>query len=244
MKKLSIVAVDDEQDAVSLLKLELAKMPDLVEKVDCFTNPYDTIKYLNQNKTDVLLLDVEMPQLNGFELLDMLRPVQCSIIFITAYDRYAIKAFRYHALDYITKPVDSDLLKLVILKAAEKKWLEIQQKEWQRYMQKRVLDRLALTTSKGVVFVDLKEICCIEASDSYSIIHLKNGNKIINSRSLKEMEYLVEENDLVRVHRQYIVNLREIIQLNRTEGTLTLSNDMTVSVSREQKDMILDRFRR
>lgn len=243
MKKLNTIIIDDEDDAVKLLTLELGKMQDRIRLQASFTNPEDALQYIKTKTPDLVFLDIEMPHLNGFELLNNLHEINFSVVFITAYDKFAIKAFRYQALDYITKPIDADLLKEAIEKASRQKINNEQLKELNHTRKFNTISKIAIPGSKGLHFIALKEICCIEASDNYANIYLANGHKMMCNRSLKEMEQLLDEEIFFRIHRQYIVNLEQVTQLSKTEGLLTLSNNMTVSVSREQKDKLMLRFK-
>jgi two-component system LytT family response regulator len=243
MKKLKTIIIDDEKDAVQLLSLELLKMQDRVKLIASFNSPLDAVAHLKNNEIDLLFLDIDMPNMNGFELLNQLQPFNFAVVFVTAYDKFAIKAFRYQALDYITKPVDSLLLADTIDRASKRKISEEQIFELKSSKLQYNLNKIAVPTSKGLIFININDICCIEASDNYSVVHLKNNQKITCSRTLKEMEQIFDEKKFFRVHRQFIVNLEEVVHLNKSEGLLSLSNQMVVSVSREQKENLVLRYK-
>lgn len=244
MKKMKTILLDDEKDAIRLLSMELQKISDEIEIVASFTNARDAVDFMMKNPPDLLFLDVEMPQMNGFDVLDQLGDFRFSVVFVTAYDRYAIKAFRYHALDYITKPFETEALRDAIQRAKSNQVTTEQFAGLGKATKSRLLDKIAIPTNKGIIFVEVLDICCIEADNNYSNIHLKSGNKITCSRLLKEMEQIIDDEGFFRVHRQFIVNLREVVHLNKTDSLLTLSNRMVISISREQKEHILEYFRR
>lgn len=243
MKPIKVVIIDDEQDAIQLTKILLQKIDVHTEVTASFSNPESALDFLKTNQPDLILLDVEMPRLSGFELLEKLGVISFGVIFITAYDQYAIKAFRYQAIDYLIKPLSDSLLKEAIQRASANIIMDEQLQELSKMRKGEKINKLAVPTSKGILFISLDEICCIEAADNYSIIHFNNKSPVVTSKTLKDMHSLIDDAFFMRVHRQFVVNLNQVMKMQRTESTITLSNNMNIPISRDQKENLLDHFK-
>jgi two-component system LytT family response regulator len=197
---------------------------------------------------DLVFLDIEMPLMNGFELLEQFKEIPFAVIFTTSYDQYAMKAIRFSALDYLLKPVDPKELVAAIHKvevhktppsAEQFRMLmdQIQQKE-------TGFTKIAVPTFEGFELVPIDQVILCEADDNYTHLHLKNKNKITACRTLKEIEEQLHDFPFfIRVHHSYIVNLNEVTKYIRGQGGyLILSDGATVNVSRSRKDSLMKRF--
>jgi two-component system LytT family response regulator len=196
-------------------------------------------------KPGLVFLDIEMPLMNGFQLLEKVGEIHFGIIFITAYDQYAVRAFRFSALDYLLKPVDTIDLVSAVRKAEQHSRINPRQLELlqQQYATASPPQRIALPHARGLVFVDVRQILYCESDSNYSRCYLQNGEQYLVSKTLGDVQEVLEPQDFVRVHRQFLVNLSHIQKLIKGEGTyLLLSNGSTIPVARQQKDRLLERF--
>lgn len=239
------ILIDDEPDNVQLLALQLTRHCPQVETVGQYTDSTEGLKAIRTLKPSLLFLDIEMPIMNGFQLLEKLGEVTCGIIFITAYDQYAVRAFRFSALDYLLKPVDTIDLVAAVRKAEQVAKINPRQLELlrQNYATSSLPQRIALPHTHGLVFAEVRQIVYCESDSNYSRCYLESGEQYLISKTLGDVQEVLETHDFVRVHRQFLVNLTHIQKLVKGEGTyLLLSNGGTIPVARQQKDRLLERF--
>lgn len=243
MKLLTAVIVDDEEDSVSLLRIQLEKYCPHIGNIYTFNSPLKALEEIELLKPDVVFLDIEMPELNGFQFLEKLMPVPFSVVFITAYNEFAIKAFRFSALDYLVKPIYvNDLIEAVKKAANLGKPSEEQLNLFQRQMQAERINKIAISSLSGIVFINLDDILYIEASSNYSILVLLDGEKVIVSKTLKDVQEILENRNFFRIHRQYIINLNKVKHFNKIDCLLTMENNKQLQVARIQKDKLIERF--
>jgi two-component system LytT family response regulator len=243
MNLLVAYVVDDEIDNLQLLQQLLKKNCPQIGIIECFTNPLKAINAIELHKPDILFLDIEMPQMNGFELLEKIINININVIFITAYNQYAIKAFRLNAIDYLLKPISTIELIDAVEKAIKASSLQVEQLiNVQKEIKGTSTNKIAVTTKNGIDFLDLENIVYIEANGNYSKIYLKNAETFIISKTLKSIQDLFEESFFYRIHRQYIINLKMIKHFNRNECILTMDNKVELPVAKIQKDKLIDKF--
>jgi two-component system LytT family response regulator len=245
MKKLRAILLDDEPYCVKLLAMQLQEHCPEVEIIAQCTDSREGLKAIRTLEPDVVFLDIEMPNLNGFGLLEQLQDISFSLIFVTAYDAFALKAFKFSALDYLLKPVDTEELKAAVAKAAKKGHIDGRQLDllkWQ-YQAGQLPQKLAVPHHGGITFVELKEIIFCEADSNYTKLILSSGKGHLLTKTLREVQEFLEERNFLRVHRQYLVNLDHIKSYMKGEGNyLVMSNDASIPVGRNQKDRLLQRF--
>ncbi len=243
MKALKIVIIDDEADAVNLLMLQLARHCNLND-VSTYTNALLALDELKKSPPDLLFLDIEMPLLNGFELLQQLMPINFAVIFITAYNQYAIKAFKFNAIDYLVKPIDADDLIAAVLRTQTQKALSDKElNAIQKRIKGSLVDKMAISTHEGVSFIDLNEIIYAEADSNYTTLILINDRRFVISKTLKDLQELLEESHFLRIHRQFIINLNHLKHLDRTKSLLTMVNKHELSIARDQKDKLMEMYK-
>ncbi|MFM9911603.1 MAG: LytR/AlgR family response regulator transcription factor, partial [Chitinophagaceae bacterium] len=192
----------------------------------------------------LIFLDIEMPQMNGFEMLNKLTDKNFHIIFTTAYDQYAIKAIKYAAFDYLLKPVDIEELKSAVDKINKiennqtKKQVELLQQNMQH--PKKLLNKLAIPTLEGLLFYEINDIIHLEANSNYTNIYLTNKAKITASKTLKEFEELLPNDIFFRTHHSHVINLNYIKRYIKGDGgQIELQNGTYIDVSRRKKDEFL-----
>ncbi|GAB3048386.1 LytR/AlgR family response regulator transcription factor [Spirosoma pulveris] len=241
------IIVDDEPNAIGLLTLRLAQHCPQVKVVASCTSSRQSIQAILDYRPDLVFLDIEMPQLNGFQVLDAVSEVSFALIFVTAYDRFALKAFRYSAVDYLLKPVDTQELIEAVQKVEKGTKVVPEQMEHLRQQfynpAKPLPDRIALPFQNGVTFVALKEIIYCEADDNYTKFHISDGQHYLVTKSLKEMQEVLEEREFLRIHRQFMINLNQIRKFVRGEGSyVIMNNGQSIPVSRSHRDRLVERF--
>lgn len=243
MKHLTTVIIDDEEDSLNLLRIQIQKHCPQVGIIYTFSSPVKALQELPLLNPDLVFLDIEMPELNGFQFLEKISPINFSVVFITAYNEFAIKAFRFSALDYLVKPVYLDDLIEAVEKAVNVgRSTEEQLNLFQKQLNAKQISKIAVSSLSGIVFVNLQDILFVEASSNYSILVLLNGDKVIVSKTLKDVHEILEDQNFFRIHRQYIVNLNKVKQFNKNDCLLTMENDKQLQVARIQKDKLMDRF--
>jgi len=238
------IIVDDELTAIRSLKWEIENFCKGVEITDSFTDPIAAISAINYLKPDCLFLDIEMPEMDGFQLLNNLEHKNFDLIITTAFDNYAIRAFKANAIDYLLKPIDTDDLLLSIAKIKankEKHTLGIDLENVLKSMiPKKTAKKVALAFSGKTIFVDSEDIMYCKSSGNYSEIFFKGQKKELLSKKLIEVEKLIRNDNFFRVHKSYLVNVTYIKEFIKSDGHyLVLENDTTIPVSRLKKNELL-----
>jgi len=248
------IIIDDEPDNVKLLTLQLNRHCPQVEVVGQHTSSLDGLNAIQTLYPALVFLDIEMPQMNGFQLLERLGSIPFQLIFVTAYDQYAVRAFRFSALDYLLKPVDTVDLIAAVKRAETATQIQPQQLDIMRQYyapgqtdvgptRTTIARRMALPHASGMVFVETSKIVYCEADSNYTRFHLAGGEVYMVAKTLGDVQEVLEAGDFVRVHRQYIVNLAHIQKLVKGEGTyLLMTNGTSIPVARQQKDRLMERF--
>jgi two-component system LytT family response regulator len=241
------VLIDDEQHCRETLSIQLERYcPEVLLLAAC-CSAAEGVKAIAQHQPDVLFLDVEMPHMNGFEMLQKLDKITFDVIFTTGYDSYAIKAIRFSALDYLLKPIDKDELRKAVAKVSAKKGHTMTQQLdilLEKLENKQpLLQKIALPTQDGFELIAVHNIIRCESDSNYTNIYLKNGRRILVSRILKEIEELLDGHSFLRVHHSHVINLEEVARYIRGEGGyVIMSDNSTVNVSRSRKEALLKRF--
>lgn len=245
---LKAIIIDDERHCLETLSLLLNESCPEVEIIDQCNSARKGLESIAKFKPDLVFLDIEMPVMNGFELLEQISAISFAIIFTTSYDQYAIKAIRFSALDYLLKPIDPKELISAVKKVQEGRHLPFAE-QFQMLLKQvngkeTVFNKIAIPTAEGFELIPAANVIFCEASDNYTHFFLKDKTKIISCRTLKEIEEQLHDfTFFVRVHNSYIVNLNEVTKYVRGEGGyLTLSNGSTVNVSRSRKEALLKHF--
>lgn len=238
MADLRAIIVDDEEGARDVLQNLLIRFCEGVDVIAKCNDIVSAIVQINILKPDVVFLDIEMPNYAGFEIVNFIKDIDFEIVFVTAYDQYAIKAFEVSAIDYLLKPVDIERLRNAVTKVKQ-----------QRNLQKQ-LDRLSILSStletkkvKNVIVTDkgqqhiiaLENLIAIEAQESYCILHTTDKN-LIASKNLKHFETILESlPNFFRVHKSWIINKDHLKQYSKTELSVVLSNGLVTKLSKYKK---------
>lgn len=239
MNIINAIIIDDEERARNTLSsLLLSYCPEINVLAACANVP-DGVIAINKHKPDIVFLDIEMPDYNGFELLGFFREIDFDIIFVTAYSEYAIKAFEISAVDYILKPIDIDQLKNSVEKLKQKKMHSQMQEQIQLLKESYRGDdirKIALSMSNGLTFVEITDIVLLEADGAYTTFYLKDGQKIVVSKKLKFYEDILSNRSFFfRTHRSYFINVNFIKKYSRSENAILMDNDFSLAISRDRK---------
>lgn len=244
---MNIVIIDDETYCCEVLQLLLQKYcAELVKHISVFDNAMEGLHYLKKNPPDLLFIDIEMPGLNGFDLLKELGDFSFQVIFTTAYDKYAVRAFRFNAVDYLLKPIDKEELVQALHKAAGKSPEELQRvSRLLRSPQvfKKNPELLAISSMDGITFIEVKDIVYCESDGSYTAFFFNDNRRIQTSKPIKEVEEALNESGFYRVHQSYLINMKHIRKYIRGDGgEVMMSNGKVISVSRQKKQEFLSFF--
>src|SRR4030095_5647603 len=239
--------VDDEPYSCESLATLLERYCTDVKVLDICYSATSALKSINEQKPQLLFLDIEMPHMNGFELLEKLPDIDFELVFTTSYDQYAIKAFRFSALDYLLKPIDQDDLRKAVQKAVNST-SHVSPQQIKVLLEKinhpaLVINKIAMPTLEGLQMLLVESIIHCDADRNYTIINAKNKQKIVASKTLKEIEELLEDYPFIRVHHSHVVNLNEIERYVKGEGGyLLMSNGANIDVSRSRKEYLLKKL--
>lgn len=243
---LEAIIIDDEPDCVKLLALQLKMYCPQVQVVAECTTSESGLTKIKELQPNLVFLDIEMPVINGFQLLEKIGSINFSLVFVTAYDQFAVKAFRFNALDYLLKPIDGKDLKSAVEKALQQRpgALQLQLMKQQLHGgEKYHPDKIALPYQNGVTFTEIKNVLYCEAANNYTRFYVAGSQPCMVSKTLGDIQEVLEERNFVRVHRQYLVNLDHIKKYVRGEGNyLIMSNDENIPVARNKKEKLVERF--
>ncbi|HMR42517.1 MAG TPA: LytTR family DNA-binding domain-containing protein [Saprospiraceae bacterium] len=249
MKKIRAIIIDDEKFCIETLQWEIEQHCPEIQVVETCQSGEEGIRAIRQWSPEVVFLDIEMPYMNAFEMLQALDVIDFDIIFTTAYDQFAIKAIKISALDYLLKPVGGAELRAAVDKLHSKQQKGASGKSIRILMEQLLANQLevqkiALPTIEGFELVRLDQITYVAADSNYSIFHLLSGKKIIISRTLKQVETMLEENDyFFRVHQTYIVNLHHVERYNKgIGGSLQMTDDTLIPVAKSRKEFLIRRL--
>jgi len=239
--------VDDEQDCCESLAVLLERWCPEVKILDICYSGEAAIHSIQERAPQILFLDIEMPFMNGFELLEKLGGIHFELIFTTSYDQYAIKAIRFSALDYLLKPVDREELQKAVQKAAQRNQHPLPQQLDMLLQQLKhptvPLQKIAIPTMEGFQLLAADSIVSCESDSNYTRIYLKDKRKLMAARGLKEMEEILDAYPFIRIHHSHIVNINEVERYVKGEGGyLIMSDGSTINVSRSRKDLLLKRL--
>lgn len=231
--------LDDEPRGSWLLEQKLKKFSDELTIEAIYNTPEAALNEIEALKPQVLFLDVEMPVLNGFQFLEKLGEFSFEIIFTTAYDKYILDALHQSAVDYLLKPIDEEQLEKAI--ARLKNRIAEKQKYVSGLQSKRInKNKLALPTAEGIHLIDKMSVIRIEALNNYSAFIMADNKKIVVSRTLKEYESILTEDNFMRVNRSTIVNLEFVLKYKRGDGgKLELADGSEIDVSPNKKNELM-----
>jgi two-component system LytT family response regulator len=227
---LRVIVVDDEQLARTLLRELLAEHPDVEVIAEC-GNGFEAVKAVTEKKPDLLLLDIQMPKLDGFDVLELIGS-ETPVIFVTAYDQYAIKAFQVHAVDYLLKPFGAERLAEALARArvriAARDSVPVKALVADARSARAPLERVLIRDRADVHVIPVMKIDYIESQDDY--VSLKVGDKqLLKEQTLAELEQLLDPQRFVRIHRRYLLNVARLVRIEQsiTDSRVAILHDGT-----------------
>jgi two-component system, LytTR family, response regulator len=242
------IIVDDEPDNLVILKKILAQYCPEITVVGEAASAEEAIPLIRQSQPQLVLLDIEMPGSNAFDMLNQLRPINFEVIFVTAFAGYAAKAFRYSALDYLLKPVDIDDLRQAIQKAVvrsmQKNYNDRLEALLNSTLAENTFSKIAIPTIDGLVFYPVEDVICCLAKGTYTEMELCKNKNLLLTSTLKEVEEILPPGIFCRVHNSYLINLNHMKKYYKGKGGyVEMSNGRTIEVSFRKREEFLSRLK-
>ncbi|XLS29443.1 LytR/AlgR family response regulator transcription factor [Flavobacteriaceae bacterium M23B6Z8] len=241
---INVILVDDEPMALKSLEWELNNFCQEVHIKGVFTNPEHALDFLEHNTIDAVFLDIEMPQMDGFQFIEKVKPRKVEVIITTAYDNFAIKAIKQRALDYLLKPIDSDDLVAAVAKlvskSEEKSLAETLEETLLNLSKEQRTRKISIPIEGRIVFIDPKNIVYCESDGNYTTIHMQDKSKLLVSKKIKEVSQKLEKDHFFRIHNSYVINMSKVVEFFRNENYVILENNIKLPVSRQKKSSFLD----
>lgn len=243
---MKVLIVDDEHNARENLKILLERHVPSVTVKGMAGSVKEALVEVERLKPDIVFLDIEMPNENGFAFLEKVPELNFDVVFVTAYDHYALKAFKFSAVDYLLKPVDIDELKSAVERITNKRKSNsnnvkvLMENKGQPGIANK---KIVLSLSDQFLFVELKDIIRLEAEDYYTWFYFCNRERVLISRNLGEYEDLLAEQDFFRVHKSHLINLNHIHKVLKADGGIVVMSDSSqVPISKVKKNDFLKRI--
>lgn len=246
---INAIIIDDEKNAVEVLEMQLGKFCKGVNVIATASSANDGIDLIRKYEPDLVFLDIEMPHKNGFDVLSETRGFNYKVIFTTAYDQFAIKAFKFSAIDYLLKPIDIGELQVAVEKLMKKENLSSLEDrinilfgQLEHPLRK---EKIALPVGEAMQFFYTDEIVRCESESNYTHIFLQKGTKIIVAKTLKEVEKNLKSAGFCRIHQSHLINMNHVSKVVKGDKPYVLMNDgTTLSISRNNKEAFLESFRK
>ncbi len=246
---LKILIVDDEEAAGSILRLLIERHITIQKEIQYCNNPQQALDLLPVYMPGLIMLDIEMPGMNGFDFLNRAANSDFDVIFTTAYDKYAIKAIRFSALDYLLKPIDIvDLQNAINRHVVKKEFHNNQQKKQLvdnllHNLQQKNSDhfKLAISVKEGLFLFELPHIICLEGQNNYTKFFFNHQKPLLVSKTIKEYEDILTDHYFLRIHKSWLVNKAHVKKVDN-DGMVWLSNNIQVPISRRRKNEIMELF--
>ncbi|MBO6515362.1 MAG: response regulator transcription factor [Bacteroidia bacterium] len=242
MKKFTAIIIDDIEDARKILRADLNAVAPEIDVIGEAEGVMSGVKLLAKHTPDILFLDIEMPDGDGFDLLEMLPTKPFKTIFTTASDEHALRAFKFSAVDYLLKPINQEELIKAVEKAKGTRDSPQSLELLQENIGKRIgkMERIILNTQEKIHVVRLTDIVRLESDVNYTRFHLRAGNKVLVTRTLKEFDDMLSDNGFIRVHQSHLVNVEHIVEFVKADGGhLNLNDGSYVPVSSRRKSLVL-----
>ncbi|HXB92969.1 MAG TPA: LytTR family DNA-binding domain-containing protein [Puia sp.] len=242
------VVVDDEIDSIQVLERLLENACPNIEVIGKADGVESALQLIKLSRPDLVFLDIEMTQGNAFDLLNQLQPFNFQVIFVTAFDNYAIRAFKYSAVDYLLKPVDADDLRKAVDRATAR-FSEKNVVEQMKVLLENVgtgqlaQQKMAVPTMTGLIFVAVRDIVRLEAKGSYTNICLSDKEQIMATRNIRDYEDLLPDTIFYRVHNSHIINLQKIRKYQKGRGGyITMEDGSSIEVATRRREEFLQRL--
>lgn len=245
LKELSCVIVDDEVHCTETLKYELEKHCPQVQLLATINNPQHAKQVIENLNPSIVFLDIEMPGMSGFELLNSFEQTPFSVVFVTAYDQYALQAFKFAAVDYILKPVDGIELEQTVSRIQKQIYPALNDSQLKLvlnslYQMEEKHSKIALNNGNKIEIVTIKDIIRCEADSNYCKIFLNDNRDLYLSKTLKDVEQMLSDQHFIRVHNKHLVNCTHVQNYLKSDGgILTMSDGCEIQVTRYNKKEVI-----
>lgn len=246
MEELKAIIVDDESRSRRVLESYLTEYCSQVKVIAAVGNVAEAVEAIRKLQPNLVFLDIEMPGEDGFQLLNYFDEPNFMIVFVTAYQEYAIRAFRSSAVDYLLKPIEiADLIQSV---NKARRLHELRSNYTQQIAalrsnlnQQQITQRLALPVSDGYVFISIEDVVCLAANGSYTHVYLKDKKPLLISKKLYQLSEMISHPDMFKPHRSYIVNLHHVEQyMRRDGGFIVMNNELEIPLSAKRKEEFME----
>ena len=244
---IKVVLIDDEKNASEMLEWQLQTYCPQVEIAAICNTADKGIEAIRQHTPDIVFLDIEMPKKNGFEVLEAFKDPSFDVIFTTAYNQFAIKAFRFAALDYLLKPIDAEDL-VNALKRYERKNKSSFKEQLNLFMQHyqkpdTLPEKISFSTQQAVHFVRPESILYCESDGNYTTLYFSDLPKLVVSKTLRELEEVLISYHFLRIHNSYVINLKQVSRYIKTDGgSIEMINGAQLPISRQRKDEVMQQL--
>jgi len=243
-KNLKIAIIDDESDGAESLKLFFNNNYPNFEILGIANSVKSAVELLSAKNPDLVFMDIELPDGSGFDILEQLTNRDFSVIFVTAYNQYAIKAFKYSAVDYLLKPFDFNDMDDAIKKILRKETPATQKKEKIETLlqntKKEKPVKIVLATSDSIDFVNINDIIHIQSDGNYCTLRIKGRDNLLVSKNLGEFENMLEDYSFFRTHQSHIVNLNFVQKVSRFDGDIVMEGGSTAILSRRKRNEFMN----
>ncbi len=246
MKTIRSIIIDDEEHAQRSLTKMLSWVAEEVEIVATCSSATDGMLAILEHQPDLVFLDIEMPRMTGFDMLAKIKDRNFHVVFITAYDEYAVNAFEANAIDYVLKPLDEERLAEAVNKVKKMLNYDSKQEKLEELVSRLSnsnykFNKISLPTSEGLEFIEAEDILRLESNGNYTEVFTREGAKLLISKTMKEIAEKLPEELFIRPHNSHIINLQYIRKYIRGNGgQIILEDNTSIPVSRSNKDMIKD----
>ncbi|GGN07275.1 DNA-binding response regulator [Dyadobacter beijingensis] len=239
--------IDDEPRSAELLKAKILDLTDHFAQIECFNSPVLGCKAIWEKAPDILFLDIQMPLLNGIDLLENIKNLDIPIVYVTAFTEYSITAIKQQVFDYILKPVkEQELLQTIIKFIGRQKQVHAAPQPRPSFgeLLSSQLNKISIPTSESINLVAVNQITLVMGVDNYSMFHFTDGSRLLSSKTLKHYEHQLIPFGFIRPHRSYLINTVYVDKvLVRDGGYLLMRTSELIPISRDKKPDIFDWFR-
>jgi two-component system LytT family response regulator len=241
------IIVDDEMLSGQTLVKMLERYCHDVSIMGTYTKPAEALEAIRYERPEVVFLDIEMPGMNGFDLLEAIGEINFDVVFTTAYDEYALRAFKVSAMDYLLKPIDEEDLVTAVDKLRQRREHRISQQHMELLLtnlnSENNFPKLAIPSLEGLEFVNVEDILHCDADRNYTTIHTVHGEQFVFSKTLKEIEKLLPPQHFFRTHQSHLVNLRHVKKyLRGSGGEIVMDNGTHIRVAKAKKEALMERI--
>lgn len=240
-KMLTAIIIDDESKGRITLVSLLNKYCKNIEIIAQASNVPEAINAITQHKPNIVFLDIQLQDGTGFDILNGIENIQSKVIFTTAFDEYAVKAFRFSAIDYLLKPIDPEQLISAVNKAATLK-TSADEQQFEALVQNlnnNTDKKIVINSHQGQFIIKVADIVRCESDSNYTTIYNTNGTKILVTKSLREYEELLSEHQFFRVHKSHLINTKYVSKYDLPNSIIILNDDTIIEIARRRKDALI-----